>query len=41
MFNFEKLDVWQAPAQTKETLACTAKYPAFAERGKRVQAFFV
>jgi glyoxylase-like metal-dependent hydrolase (beta-lactamase superfamily II) len=32
---------WQAPAQTKKTFASTAKYPAFAKRGKRVQAFFV
>jgi hypothetical protein len=25
----------------KKALASTAKYPAFAKRGKRVQAFFV
>jgi REP element-mobilizing transposase RayT len=32
--------VWQAPAQTKKTLASTAKYPGFAKRGKKVQASF-
>jgi hypothetical protein len=31
----------KAPAQTKKALASTAKYPAFAKRGNRVQAFFV